>query len=139
MNTNGIFSSKSNEWSTPQDLFDKLDQVFHFTLDAASTHENAKCKNHFTIEEDGLKQDWTGTVWCNPPYGREIGKWCKKAYKEFCRGGCTIVMLLPVRTDTKWFHEYVYGKCEIKFLKKRLKFGNATQPAPFPSMIAIYR
>lgn len=139
MNKELMFSSKTPEWSTPQELFDRLDQKYHFTLDPASTHENAKCKCHFTIEEDGLKQMWGGqNVFCNPPYGREIGKWVKKGFEESQNPGTTVVMLLPARTDTKWFHDYC-KKGEIEFIKGRLKFGGCSNSAPFPSMIVVFR
>lgn len=130
------FSSKSNEWSTPADLFAKLDAEFHFTLDPCCTHENAKCEHHYTINENGLTQSWDGeTVFVNPPYGREIGKWVRKASET--KG--TVVMLIPARTDTSYFHDYVLGKAEIRFIRGRLKFGNSTQGAPFPSLIVIFR
>ena len=135
----GLFTSNSNEWETPKDLFDMLDAEFHFTLDICSTDENAKCRKHYTKEQDGLKQDWTGeTVWCNPPYGKGMDAWCRKCL-EHSIGGGTAVMLVPARTDTKWFHEYIYGKAEIRFIRGRLKYGNAKWNAPFPSMIVIYR
>ena len=140
MNNDLMFSSKSVIWETPQDFFDKLDIEFHFTLDAAALKENAKCKNYYTPEENGLKKEWNGIVWCNPPYGRkETGMWVKKAYEEYTRGCKTIVMLLPARTDTKWFHEYIYGKAEIRFVKGRLKFGGAKDAAPFPSMVVVFK
>lgn len=130
----GLMTSKSGEWETPQDLFHSLDKEFHFTLDPCATKENAKCKKFYTKEDDGLKQDWTGErVFMNPPYGREIGKWVKKA-KESALG---VVALLPARTDTKWFHDYVQGS-EIRFIKGRLKFSNSHNSAPFPSMIVIF-
>lgn len=139
MNTDLMFSSKSNEWETPQDLFDKLNKEFNFTLDPCSTHDNFKCKKHYTIEEDGLKQDWFGeVVFVNPPYGREISKWVKKSYEEWQKG-VTVVMLIPSRTDTKWFHDYILGKAEVRFIKGRLKFGDNTNSAPFPSMIIVFK
>ena len=102
----GLFTSNTAEWGTPQALFDELNEEFHFDLDPCSTHENAKCDLHYTKAEDGLQQDWTGhRVYCNPPYGREIGKWVKKAHDS----DCLTVMLLPARTDTQWFHKYIYG------------------------------
>ena len=132
----GLFTSNTAEWATPQDFFDKLDAEFHFTLDPCCTHENAKCKKHYTIAENGLLQDWTGErVFCNPPYGRKIGEWVKKAHDS----KCLTVMLLPARTDTKWFHEWVYHKAELVFIRGRLHFGGSKWNAPFPSMIAIYR
>lgn len=140
MNNDLMFSSKSVIWETPQDFFDKLDIEFHFTLDAAALKENAKCKNYFSPEENGLEKEWNGIVWCNPPYGRkETGLWVRKAYEEYMRGCKTIVMLLPARTDTKWFHEYIYGKAEIRFVKGRLKFGGAKDAAPFPSMVVVFK
>lgn len=136
---NSLFSAKTVEWETPQDFFDKLNEEFHFTLDPCCTDENAKCEKHYTREQDGLSQDWTGeTVYCNPPYGREMPKWIKKCYEHFIMGG-TAVMLIPARTDTKAFHEYVYGKAEIRFIRGRLKFGGSKCSAPFPSMLVVYR
>lgn len=132
-----LFSSKSVIWETPQDLFDKLNAEFHFDLDVCALPENAKCEKYYTPEDDGLLQPWNGICWCNPPYGRTIGKWIQKAYETFAVGG-TVVMLLPARTDTKWFHEYIYNKAEIRFIKGRLKFGNSKNAAPFPSMIVVF-
>ena len=136
----GLFTSKSNEWSTPQSLFDELNSEFNFTLDPASTHENAKCEKYYTQEDDGLNQPWADeSVFCNPPYGREIGQWVKKAYEEslLLREG-VIVLLIPARTDTKYWHEYIFGKAEVRFLKGRVKFGEAKQGAPFPSAVIVY-
>lgn len=139
----GLFSSEKQDWCTPQQFFDELDAEFHFVLDAAATHQNGKCKRCFTPEDDGLIQNWDvgGAVYCNPPYGREIGLWVKKAYEE-AQKGTTIVMLIPARTDTKYFHEYIYHKAEIRFVKGRLKFtdenGTPKGTAPFPSMVVIY-
>ena len=140
MNTDVMFSSKTDEWETPQDLFDELDKEFNFVLDVCATSQNTKCVCYFNKELDGLKQNWAefGSCWMNPPYGREIGKWVKKAYEESQRGA-TVVCLLPARTDTRWFHDYIYGKAEIRFLRGRIKFVGAENSAPFPSMIVIYR
>ena len=137
MNTAVHFSSATPEWATPQDFFDKLNEEFHFDLDPCSTHENAKCFYHFTREDDGLSKEWSGhRVFCNPPYGREIGPWVAKC----ARGGADIaVALLPSRTDTRWFHDHIYGKAEIRFIKGRLKFGGCKDSAPFPSMVVIWR
>ena len=139
MNTDVMFSSKTPEWTTPQDLFDRLNEKYHFNLDPASTDENAKCRNHYTLSDDGLTKSWGGyTVFCNPPYGREIGKWVEKAYNESIKPNTIVVMLLPARTDTKWFHNYcVKGK--IEFIKGRLKFGGCQTSAPFPSMIVVFK
>ena len=140
MNNELMFSSKTDLWSTPWNFFDKLNDEFHFTLDPCSTHENAKCYKHFTIEEDGLLQDWGNeVVFCNPPYGRQIKDWVKKAYEESQKDNTTVVMLIPARTDTIYFHEYIYHKAEIRFIKGRLKFGEAKNAAPFPSMVVIFR
>lgn len=141
MNTDVLFSSKKDDWETPIDLFNKLDEEFHFTLDPAASKTNHKCKKFYTKEQDGLIQDWGGeTVFVNPPYGgKVVNLWVAKAYTESLKPNTTVVMLLPSRTDTKWFHEYVLDKAEIRFIRKRLKFGNAVNPAPFPSIIVIFR
>ncbi|MBO7171333.1 MAG: hypothetical protein J6V52_00025 [Bacteroidaceae bacterium] len=135
MNTELMFSSKTDMWATPQWFFDELDKEFNFTLDACAVKENAKCERFFSPEDDGLSKEWTGTVWCNPPYGRTIGQWVKKAAES----KATIVMLLPARTDTKWFHDYIYKKAEVRFIRGRLKFGGCDNSAPFPSMVVIFR
>ena len=137
MNTELMFSSKTDLWETPQDLFDKLNKEFHFALDVCATPENAKCEEFYTKEQDGLKQPWKGTVWCNPPYGRQIGEWVRRAFLASVSGN-TVVMLLPARTDTRWFHEYIYGKAEIRFIRGRLKFGGSQNSAPFPSMVVVF-
>jgi len=133
-----LFTSRSEEWSTPQALFDELDRKYHFTLDPCATLENAKCKRYFTKAEDGLKQDWTGRVFMNPPYGREIGKWVRNAYEESRAHAQLVVALLPSRTDTSWWHDYCL-KGEIRFIRGRLKFGNAKNSAPFPSVIVCFQ
>lgn len=134
------YSSKTNEWSTPQDFFDELDKEFNFTLDPCSTSENAKCAKYFTVEDDGLKQDWSNdVVFMNPPYGREIKHWIKKAYEEHIKGA-TVVCLIPSRTDTTYWHDYIFGKAsDIRFLRGRLKFGDSKNSAPFPSAVIIYK
>ncbi len=134
MNKELMFSSKTDLWSTPQDLFDKYNEKYHFETDVCALPENAKCEKFFTPEIDGLKQEWTGVCWCNPPYGRQIGKWVEKA----CNSAATVVMLLPARTDTKWFHDYCLQYGKIEFLLGRLKFGGCKNPAPFPSMIVVF-
>lgn len=131
-------TSLTDLWGTPQWLFDELNNQFNFTCDVCATKDNAKCSNYYTIENDGLQKEWNGTCWMNPPYGREIGKWVKKASES----NCTTVCLLPARTDTKWFHDYVLNKAEIRFLRGRLKFEGiqvGSGAAPFPSMIVIYK
>ena len=139
MNTEVMFSSKTDLWETPQDLFDELNDEFGFDIDVCATPQNAKCEKYYTKEDNGLNQPWDGVVWCNPPYGREIGKWVKKAYETNLRENNYIVMLLPARTDTKWFHDYIYGKAEIRFIRGRLKFGGSKNSAPFPSMVVVFR
>lgn len=138
MNTEVMFSSKSAEWETPQDLFDKLNEEFHFTLDVCATPENTKCEHYYTSEQDGLSQPWKGVIWCNPPYGKSIGSWVRRGLLAAADGN-VVVMLLPARTDTRWFHEYIYNKAETRFIKGRLKFGGNKNAAPFPSMIVVFR
>jgi site-specific DNA-methyltransferase (adenine-specific) len=134
-----MFSSKNMNWETPQNLFDKLDSEFHFTLDVCATKETAKCKKYYTPEIDGLKQDWQGIGWCNPPYGRGIINWIKKAYNESVKNNSTIICLIPARTDTKYQHEIIFKYAKaICFIKGRLKFGNSTNSAPFPSEIIVF-
>jgi site-specific DNA-methyltransferase (adenine-specific) len=139
MNTELMFSSKTDLWETPQDLFDKLNNEFQFTLDVCATPENAKCDKFYTKEQDGLKHPWKGTVWCNPPYGRGIGQWVRRALFASVSGS-TVVMLLPARTDTKWFHDYIYKRnnVEIRFIRGRLKFGGSKNSAPFPPMVVVF-
>ena len=132
-----MFSSKSDIWATPNDFFNSLNAEFNFTLDPCALPENAKCKKFYTPEQNGLNQDWSGEiVFCNPPYS-EVSKWVEKAYKEAKRGAKT-VMLIPSRTDTKWFHEFIYKKHEIRFVKGRLKFSDQKNSAPFPSMVVVF-
>lgn len=127
-----LFSHSSDEWSTPLELFNRLNDLYFFTLDPCSTDSNCLCDKHFTISDDGLSKDWSfNSVFCNPPYS-QISKWVQKAVSsEFC----DTVLLLPARTDTKWFHDLIYGKYPIEFLRGRLKFGNSKNSAPFPSML----
>lgn len=140
---NVLLSSKQMDWCTPQDFFDRLNEEFDFVLDAAATDKTAKCPLYYTPKTDGLSQNWDrgGAVFCNPPYGREIGKWVQKAYEE-AQAGTTIVLLIPARTDTSYFHNYIYHKAGIRFIRGRIRFtdddGNAADPAPFPSMLVIY-
>lgn len=131
-----LFSHNSDEWETPQDLFDKLDAEFHFDIDVCATNDNAKVLLHYTPEQDGLSKDWSPwkTIWCNPPYSN-IKSWAKKCSKH--KG--VAVMLVPARTDTAWFHEYCYGRAEIRFIRGRLHFNNSKNSAPFPSMVVIFR
>jgi len=135
---NVMFSSCGGEWETPQWLFDRLNRVFQFTLDPACTHENAKCAKHYTRAEDGLSRSWAGErVFVNPPYGREVSRWVEKARLE-AEYGALVVMLLPARTDTKWWHEHVQDHADVHFIAGRLKFGGAENSAPFPSAVAVF-
>lgn len=135
----GLFSSNTDEWETPQSFFDEWNQQFHFTLDACANKNNHKVDRYFSKEENGLEKDWGGeTVWCNPPYGRNIGQWVKKCWLEAQKKDTKVVALLPARTDTKWFHEYVYYEALTYFVKGRLKFGDSKNSAPFPSMVCIW-
>lgn len=136
----GLFSSNTNEWATPDDFFKKLDAEFHFNLDPCCTHENAKCEKHYTIEDDGLTKNWGGhRVFCNPPYGRQIKDWVKKCYMESRAADTLVVMLIPARTDTSYFHEYIYHKArEIRFIRGRLHFNDSPTGAPFPSMVVVF-
>jgi site-specific DNA-methyltransferase (adenine-specific) len=135
-----MFSSANEVWATPQDFFDKLNDEFHFDLDPCANVENAKCPIFFTKEDNGLAQDWQGyTVFCNPPYGRAIAAWVKKCYEESRKPNTTVVMLIPARTDTSYFHDYIYHKADdIRFIRGRLKFGGSNNSAPFPSMVVVF-
>ena len=137
MNISVHFSSATDLWATPQDFFDKLHAEFGFELDVCATPENAKCPRYFTKEQDGLAQEWAGTCWMNPPYGREIGHWMRKAH-ESAQGGATVVCLVPARTDTAWWHDYA-TKGEIRFVRGRLKFGGHKNSAPFPCAVVVFR
>ncbi len=143
MNTDLMFSSKTDLWETPQSLFDELNSKYNFTLDVCANSENAKCDKFFSEQQDGLSQVWKGTCWMNPPYGRQIGKWVRKAYLSNLDPHLktTVVCLLPARTDTKWFHDYIYTNpnATVTLLKGRLKFGGHKNSAPFPSMIVTFK
>jgi phage N-6-adenine-methyltransferase len=145
MNKELMFSSATAEWSTPQDLFDQLHSEFRFTLDTAASAANFKCPDYYALDHpvphmrDGLAGVWDGNVWCNPPYGREIGKWVARGYRAATEGEAeVVVLLLPARTDTKWFHACCV-KGEIRFIQGRVKFGGCPNAAPFPSMVVIFR
>lgn len=137
------FSSASVEWATPQDFFDRMHAEFNFALDVCATRENAKCGRFYTAEVDGLKQRWNvgphEAVWMNPPYGREIVHWVRKAWRTAYSGEGTVVCLVPSRTDTLWWHEFIQPFAEVRFVRGRLKFGGQKNPAPFPSAVAIFR
>ena len=116
-------TSNKDDWETPQSLFDQLDEEFHFTLDAASNDQNAKCEHHYTVENSGLEHSWEGeTVFCNPPYGRNIGDWIRKASQEASKPDTLVVLLVPARTDTRWFQNHILHRAEVRFLPGRLKY-----------------
>ena len=132
-----LFTSNKSDWETPPELFNLLNTQYHFTLDVCATEQNAKCKNYITPEQDAFVQPWTGVCWMNPPYGRSIGLWVKRAYESSLKGA-TVVCLLPARTDTAWWHDYVLPYAEITFIRGRLKFVGAENNAPFPSVIVTF-
>lgn len=135
-----MFSSQTDEWATPQKFFDRLNDEFHFTLDPCALPHNAKCERYYTPQEDGLLQDWGGeVVFCNPPYGRAIKDWVRKCSEEAQKPNTTVVALIPARTDTTYFHDFIYHKAQdIRFVKGRLKFGDSKIAAPFPSMVVVF-
>jgi phage N-6-adenine-methyltransferase len=134
----GMFTSVSDEWETPGEFFDAINRAFHFDLDVCATRANAKCERYYTKEEDGLSRAWRGVCWMNPPYGREISLWVRKAYESSLEEGTVVVCLLPARTDTRWWHEYViaHAKCVV-FIRGRLRFSGKG-PAPFPSALVVF-
>jgi phage N-6-adenine-methyltransferase len=133
-----MFSSSSDEWETPRGFFDAVNAVYRFGLDVCATHANAKCERHFTKEEDGLSQSWRGMCWMNPPYGRAIASWVKKAYESSLEPGTVVVCLLPARTDTAWWHDYVIAHAEsVHFIRGRLRFSGRGS-APFPSALVVF-
>ncbi len=135
-----MFSSKTGNWATPQDFFDKLNWRFGpFDLDPCASPHNTKCANFFTEAEDGLSKNWEGhACFVNPPYGRGIDKWIEKSYNEANKNNTKVVMLIPARTDTKYWHDYVMKASEIHFVKGRLKFGDSENSAPFPSAVVVF-
>jgi phage N-6-adenine-methyltransferase len=137
MTSNVHFMSQRQDWETPQFSFDGLNAEFGFELDVCATADNAKCRKFYTPEDDGLSQKWDGVCWVNPPYGREIERWMRKAF-ESAQEGATVVCLVPARTDTKWWHRYAM-RGEIRYLRGRLKFGGSENSAPFPSAIIVFR
>lgn len=142
MNTDLMFSSQTDQWATPIDFFNLLDSNYHFTLDPCADEYNHKCSKYYTKEQNGLLQDWSNEiVFCNPPYGREIYDWVEKCWYEATYHNTVCVMLIPARTDTKYFHKFIYNNrnAEIIFIKGRLKFGNSNNAAPFPSMVVAFK
>lgn len=140
MVSKALLSSNNTEWATPQRLFEELDLEFGFDLDPCATAENAKCEKYYTQDDDGLTKPWNGRrVFCNPPYGRELHKWVQKGYEEGHKAGTLVVMLIPARTDTRWFHDLILHRSEIRFIQGRLRFEGALYNAPFPSMVVVFR
>jgi len=135
-----MVSSKSNEWETPQALFDELNREFHFTLDPCATKDNAKCLRYFTIEDNGLKQTWANeVVFMNPPYGGNTGRWIEKAWYE-SQNGAIIVCLIVSSTDRSYWHDYIFPYAsEIRWLRGRIAFGQADSTAPFANAIVIFK
>lgn len=131
----GLFSSKTDMWSTPQKTFDDLNCEFNFDVDVCATRENSKCEVFYSPEDDGLSIPWSGVCWMNPPYGRDIKNWVKKAYES----DATVVCLLPSRTDTSWWHDYCMKSDDIRFIRGRLKFGGSKNSAPFPSVVVVFK
>ena len=146
MNNNLMFSSEKQNWGTPQTLFDELHAEFQFDTDVCASEDNAKCENYVDEKQDALSIEWEGlgTIFCNPPYETSLqNKLIKKAWEQHQKYGNKIVMLIPARTDTARWHDYIFGKAEVRFLRGRLKFETQGVPhknaAPFPSAIIIYR
>jgi phage N-6-adenine-methyltransferase len=138
MMNDGLFSSDRIDWETPPEFFALIDSEFHFDLDVCALPRNKKTPRCYTPEEDGLEQDWHGTCWMNPPYGKEIVYWVRKAY-ESAKQGTTVVALVPARVDSRWWHEYCMKASEVRFVERRLKFVGATAPAPFPCALVVFR
>lgn len=133
----GLYSSKTPEWATPLPLFRSIEaEEGPFDVDVCANAGNAKVPRFFSVEDDGLAQPWRGVCWMNPPYGREISKWVKKA-RESAEAGAKVVCLLPARTDTRWWHDHIEGRARVRFLKGRVHF-NGTGPAPFPSVVVVF-
>lgn len=144
----GMFTSTTDEWPTPQELFDALDAEFGFTLDCCATDANAKVARYFDRASDGLVRPWHGVVWMNPPYGRQISAWVEKAYRS-SMAGATVVCLIPARTDTAYWHDFAMRAAELRFIRGRLSFTSVLQDerraatgahnAPFPSVVVVFR
>lgn len=137
--TNIHFKSENQTWETPQDFFNRLNEIFNFTLDACASSENYKVANYYTTHDNALIQDWKGVVWCNPPYGRQQVKFIEKAYQESLKHGSTVICLIPARPDTKVWHDVIFAHAaQICFIRGRLKFGGGKDAAPFPSALVVF-
>jgi len=145
MINHGLFTSNKEDWETPGNFFNSLNEKYHFKWDLAASNDNAKCNNYFTHDDNSLEQNWgglDGNLFVNPPYGRELKLWVKKASETHLKNGQYLVMLIPSRTDTSYWHDYIFDHAEIEFLRGRLKFevdGVSKDPAPFPSALVIYK
>lgn len=136
------FESHKQEWETPDDLFNRLNEEFHFDIDLAADSRNCKCVPYYNRKDNALNQTWKGTCWLNPPYGakeHKLSDWVKKAYLETRKRGCTVVMLIPARTNTRWWHDYCMKATEIRFLNGRPKFGDAEHGLPQPLALVVFR
>lgn len=139
MNTEVLFSSNSDEWATPAQLYEQLDAEFHFNLDPCAAADNHKCQKYYDKQANGLSKNWGGCrVFCNPPYS-QIAAWVAKCFYESRQDNTLVCLLIPARTDTRYFHNYIMHRAEIRFIRGRLKFGDAKNSAPFPSMVVIFR
>ena len=133
------YSSEKQTWETPQDFFNKLNDVFNFNLDSCAEVDTAKVANYYTVEDDALVQDWKGNVWCNPPYGREQIKFVNKALDESNKHKSTVVLLIPARPDTKVWQNVIFPNAsQVCFVKGRLRFGNSKENAPFPCAVVVF-
>ncbi len=139
---NKKFDSIRQDWDTPQVLFDKLNEEFKFEYDLAASNKNTKCDKFFSKEDDGLKQKWNGVCWLNPPYGDKTSKmvdWIKKAYNDTqFNPNLTVVMLIPARTNTKWFHNFCMKAAELKLICGRPKFGDSKHGLPQPLILVVF-
>jgi len=133
-----ILRSTSEEWETPLELFQALDGEFHFETDLAALPHNARCSHFYTPATDALQQEWQGICWLNPPYGSQLYRWMQKAWKS-AQQGATVVCLVPARTDTRWWHDFVLPFAEVRYLRGRLKFSGASNSATFPSALVIFK
>lgn len=135
--TKAMFTSGRDDWRTPTAMFDALNKEFFFNVDLCADENNHLCAEYYTKDRDGLNADLRGKrVFCNPPYGKTLGKWVRKCAESKAE---VAVMLIPARTDTAWFHDYVWGKAEVRFIRRRIRFDGSTTDAPFPSMIVIFK
>jgi phage N-6-adenine-methyltransferase len=139
---NSWYTSNREDWATPQDFFDRMNNEFSFDIDVCANENNAKCDQYYDIEKDGLgaNSPWMGNIWCNPPYGTKMEQWLKKGMQEIQNGNANVVVyLIPCRTDTKAWHDYCMKSDEVRLIKGRLKYNDGDSSAPFPSCVVIFR